>query len=707
MVAHVLNNGAVNGSGAPETGNITENAASTYTLGLGTFISSTESNALQLLGTGVWTVKIDGGIYTDTGIDDNEDGNNDGRGLVINNIAAANNKITVGVDGSIGGSEVGFATSATFDLINAGTIVGHGLGITLFNDPDFSNPNAVGKKVSIDNKVDAVIGADFLGIANGTFATMTVKNAGIISGGQDYYYDTNLDQIDDTGFTGAAIDSRGALVFSNALTGQVGGGITSGWFGSKVDNAGLIEGTIQAYVENNNGIADLDRDGDFADQATGGAIAVSALTQVVSTINNKGTIVGFEDYGLNNQDTAGTEDDEYFQVAMSLSDGKDVVTNSGRIYGDVWLNQGDDSFTNTGFVRGFVDGWKGNNTIVNKGIIEYGVGSEEGSDKLDNGGEIHGNVRLGAGADTLNNSGEIWDNVDLGDGNNTMTNKGKIFDFVGAGANDDTVTNSGLIGGDDFARNFEVAIDLGGGNDKLTNTGRILGGINLGAGNDIFVGGKTNEDVLEANGLDNYNLGAGDDLMVFFNEDGQIDTADGGAGVDTLDLTEMDQLVTVNLALNQLNIGGTVNVIKNFEVVEGSDFADTLTGGLLRDTLYGNAGADLINGGKGKDNLYGGDGADKFIYTALTDSTASNAGRDIIWDFEQGVDKIQLDLAGIDIAGALVENAAFTGAANQLRYVQDGYFTKVELDTNGDKKADFAIVIADNVSLTAGDFILL
>ena len=82
-------------------------------------------------------------------------------------------------------------------------------------------------------------------------------------------------------------------------------------------------------------------------------------------------------------------------------------------------------------------------------------------------------------------------------------------------------------------------------------------------------------------------------------------------------------------------------------------------------------------------------------------------------DFEDGVDMI--DLTGIEAATAVSltfigTNVAFTGTAGDLRAVWSGSnSTVVQGDTNGDKKADFAIEIFDNLHttvITGADFVI-
>lgn len=140
---------------------------------------------------------------------------------------------------------------------------------------------------------------------------------------------------------------------------------------------------------------------------------------------------------------------------------------------------------------------------------------------------------------------------------------------------------------------------------------------------------------------------------------------------------------------------------------------DTLLGGAGSDTLQGGLGDDRITGGTGGDLMYGGLGSDTFVFTLITDSVVG-VQADQIGDFDPLMDYI--DLTAIDAntkikadqAFTWIGTAAFTGAAGDLRYDVTGGSVHLFGDTNGDKKADFEIVLNGVTALPAGhDFILL
>ena len=73
--------------------------------------------------------------------------------------------------------------------------------------------------------------------------------------------------------------------------------------------------------------------------------------------------------------------------------------------------------------------------------------------------------------------------------------------------------------------------------------------------------------------------------------------------------------------------------------VDGGTGSDLLIGGAGAQTLLGGEGNDILSGGAGADQLTGGTGSDIFLYVA-GDST--DAARDMIIDFEHGVDRLDL-----------------------------------------------------------------
>ena len=119
----------------------------------------------------------------------------------------------------------------------------------------------------------------------------------------------------------------------------------------------------------------------------------------------------------------------------------------------------------------------------------------------------------------------------------------------------------------------------------------------------------------------------------------------------------------------------------------------------------------MLWGGAGADTLIGGTGADQFYYTLASESSA--AGYDRITDFRRGEgDKINLSPIDANVllsgnqAFSFIGTSAFSGAAGQLRYQVQGSDAYVMADIDGDRVADFVVMLQGVASMTATDFIL-
>ncbi len=155
------------------------------------------------------------------------------------------------------------------------------------------------------------------------------------------------------------------------------------------------------------------------------------------------------------------------------------------------------------------------------------------------------------------------------------------------------------------------------------------------------------------------------------------------------------------------------------------------------DTLRGGDGNDWLSGGHGADTLVGGNGADVFSFGTHVPFNTNNAtpdifvldtgvgegARDLIVDFAQGEDRIDLSLLlnlayrslDVDEAYRFIGTGEFTGDRAQIRYVVDGDRTIVQLDgaaflsggVDGvDGVADAEIELRGAYALTERDFFL-
>ena len=127
----------------------------------------------------------------------------------------------------------------------------------------------------------------------------------------------------------------------------------------------------------------------------------------------------------------------------------------------------------------------------------------------------------------------------------------------------------------------------------------------------------------------------------------------------------------------------------------GEAGTDYMFGGDGNDVLKGGDGNDFLLGGAGRDSLFGGDGSDTFAYTGLTDSTDSNT--DIIYNFQHGIDRI--DLSTLGYSGFTAGRAS----ATELRITYSAHSDRTYLR---DDHSDFQIALKGDYRgiLTNQDF---
>lgn len=90
------------------------------------------------------------------------------------------------------------------------------------------------------------------------------------------------------------------------------------------------------------------------------------------------------------------------------------------------------------------------------------------------------------------------------------------------------------------------------------------------------------------------------------------------------------------------------------DLLDGGEGADDLDGELGNDTLVGGAGADTLKGGAGDDALIGGTGADVFKFER-------GAGRDVITDFTNGEDRLEIDGFNLAAIQSIIATARQVG----------------------------------------------
>lgn len=262
--------------------------------------------------------------------------------------------------------------------------------------------------------------------------------------------------------------------------------------------------------------------------------------------------------------------------------------------------------------------------------------------------------------------GEAGDDAISAAEGNDFVRGGEGRDVIFAGSGDDQVfagSQADIVFGDAGAdRIFGDA-----GNDL----------INAGAGNDTVFGGDGNDLIVAE-------VGDGDDA--YFG-----DGSEGGAGVDTLDMSAITANVSVNLGSGPTANGSAFSSQSGTDTLWG---IENVTTGSGNDTITANNSVNVLNGGAGDDTF-------KFL-------SASGADGDIISGFQAGD---RLDLSAIDANLGVTGNQAFTlipGAAltgpGQLAVSygsgEHGDFTLVQGNINADAGADFTITIEGHHTLT-------
>ena len=275
-----------------------------------------------------------------------------------------------------------------------------------------------------------------------------------------------------------------------------------------------------------------------------------------------------------------------------------------------------------------------------------------------------------------------------GGAGNDLIKGGHGNDAIDGGSGVDTVDYAGFGGNATVNLNGGGSSSGGGDNDSIVGVENIVGGnfadrLSATPGASVVHGGSGGDTI--------FGLGGADEL---FGEDGN-DKLQGGDGDDILRGDDGRDSLTGGAGADQLF---------------GGDDLDRMVGGSGDDVLVGGAGRDILRG----DSIGVTGGSDLFDFNAISDSAAGRQ-RDIIQDFVQGEDLIDLSDIDADTASA-ADNAFnfigtanfFNGVASDLRFEvsASGLHTIISGDVNGDRTPDFQVHLLGNVTLTAADFLL-
>ncbi len=435
------------------------------------------------------------------------------------------------------------------------------------------------------------------------------------------------------------------------------------------------------------------------------ALDIAALQEIYGARSHK---TGDSLYKLDGINGSGT-----YWKAIWDTGGNDTISAEGISRNvKINLNDADLDGNNAGGTPSHAAGIRGGYTIANGVVIENAIGGK--GDDILVGNEANnilegrvGNDTISArsGNDTLY-GGAGKDTLTGGFGDDVMFGGSGMDNFVLSDSDGNDTINGGA--GVDWLRyngTSAVTVDLsdttaqstGYGVDTITNIENVQGT----AGNDQITGNASNNQLEGHAGTDTLNGQDGKDKLI---GGGGNDDLIGGSGKDNL-------------------IGGdggdTLSGDSGADVLSGGFGLDTLDGGSGEDLLKGGNGADVLIGGLGRDIMVGGNGPDTFVFNATDESAATALNADVIKDFTQGKDKI--DLSAIDASTVLATDDTFvfngtvragTSDEGEVFYVKKNNpgtandKTLVLIDTDGDKAPEMIIQLDGLYDLTQDDFIL-
>ncbi|MEO0912687.1 MAG: calcium-binding protein [Pseudomonadota bacterium] len=445
------------------------------------------------------------------------------------------------------------------------------------------------------------------GVSYSGTGTLTINNSGTIRGFDDAIdatLSTGLVKINNTGLIETVTGQLVSLRNPNLITSV------------EVNN----EGTMR------NGTLELGR-GEFSSLTNSGVIE-----------NLNGTVIDFFGGGSNFILNSGLIDAGEGGVAIETAIGLKVLVNTGKIVGDITSFGSHRQLINSGDIFGDITQFDFSGELINSGLISGDVQMGGRADVVTNSGTIVGDVNLFVGADTYiaEGDGVVLGQVRGGGGfgvsaNDTIIGGWQDDDFLGEGGDDVLQGNGGddrLDGGDG---NDEI--DGGDGNDTILggagadqiDAGDGLNTVWAGDGADFVVGGADADRIYGEGGSDTILAGFGNDFV------------SGGDGVDGLSGSDGHDRLLGGADNDTLN-GGSGN-----DFLDGGSENDILIGGSGEDGLVGGSGADSLVGGTGDDTLTGGADADTFVFGLVE-------GFDVVTDFEDGIDRIDIAAYGLTAA---------------------------------------------------------
>lgn len=367
-----------------------------------------------------------------------------------------------------------------------------------------------------------------------------------------------------------------------------------------------------------------------------------------------------------------------------------------------------------------LDGGKGTDTVDYSGSlaavrIDFAAAVQAGGDA--EGDRLVGVEKIiGSRHDDVFAGGSGSDVVEGGAGNDVFRTNGSGTDQFFGGDDSDTIDLSST------AKGFTLSLADGGTRWlKLVSVENIIGtafkddltgdgGVNRitgGAGNDRL-DGRGGADILDGGtGADVYYVDDVNDVIMEAGSDVDIVYASASFTLPT-DVEKL--IITATQAVSVRGSAGNNELRGNDtdSALYGMAGNDSLLGGAGDEIIDGGTGGDWIIGGKGNDRFWGGTGSDTFVFAA-----GDIEGIEWINDFSRA-ENDHIDLSRIDAdtgrSGdqkfAFIGSAAFTGLAGQLRATATDGGWQVAGDVDGDRVADFMLIVKASLPLVSGDFYL-
>ena len=366
--------------------------------------------------------------------------------------------------------------------------------------------------------------------------------------------------------------------------------------------------------------------------------------------------------------------DEYFTAYGTVS--SDIINGSDQAE-SIFAGDGND-LVNGLAGNDYIDGGEGNDEISGGLGDDIMVGGEGDDTYIIDSNKDQITEEDGQGQDTIVSN---LNSYTLGDEVENLILSNNAISGVGNETNN-------IIEGNGKANKLDGAA----GDDTLLS----------GAGNDSVTGGEGNDTILTGDGNDTVDAGIGDDLIVGGDGAGN-DTYNGGTGTDTVKYTSALAGIAVDLAK-----GSAKSLVKDNARI-GSDKLSN-----IENVIAGNY-ADTITGSKLSNTLTGGTGNDTFVFNTALDATTNV---DTITDFSAG-DKIALSKS---IFKAFAKDK--TVATDKLVYgdkaidtndfiIYDQATGKLYYDADGSGSKSQKIQIAligssdTHATLTAADFTII